>query len=208
MSEDDEPGGGGRIADDGWGGTADRPGGDAAPGPAHDAAGGPDGPGDGPKIPDAVEERLEAGEPRDLYEDTDEGRPGKAEDPPEGMDDGETLAVAFHVEALERLADPAGAVGDARRWSRAVGLVWDRRDHRIVNRVREWEVYDEDFLGRTDEDGDLGDLRAGTDVDRHVLIVPDGDAVADAEGWETIGVDRAADAAEWELDADATARDE
>lgn len=108
--------------------------------------------------------------------------------------------VVFERAALERLADPAGAVADARTWSDGVGVFDADRDR--ARTFLDDVGADPDFLtGAADLQTSLGVVRQRNPVDRHVLIGVGGDAreTATAVGWAYLTVAEAAAAAGWDL---------
>lgn len=113
------------------------------------------------------------------------------------MADGE-MTLAFHRAALERLARPADAVADARRWSDHVGVVDDApvADAAVV------EAVEPDFVsGEGGTAGSLAAVRQQFPSDRHVFVgATESDRnTAQALGWEYLPVERAAEKAGWPL---------
>jgi len=121
-------------------------------------------------------------------------------------EDETTLTLAFSEAAIEALADPGAAVEDARRWSENVGFVSDEPAHEVLNRIRKYDIYDEDFYPEFDRGDTLGEVRLGTDTDRYVYVgtTPADADLAETWNWEFLTVEAAAQAAEWELDATRT----
>lgn len=113
----------------------------------------------------------------------------------------ETMTLAFDVEALDPLADPAAAFEDARQWSSYVGVVSDRMAYQVVNYLREMGVYNEDFFSRADRARSLEHVKGQTDTDRYVFVGPtEEDAeLAQETGWEFLTVKEAAEKADWTL---------
>jgi len=116
----------------------------------------------------------------------------------------EAVVLAFSFAALDALADPQAAVGNARSWSDQVGVVSDRPAHRVINRIRKYDVYEEDFYPQGDRSETLADVGSGTDADRYVYVgTTNEDAeIASRAGWEYRPIDEAARKAGWELSAD------
>lgn len=113
----------------------------------------------------------------------------------------ETMTLAFDVEALDPLADPATVFEDARQWSSYVGVVSDRMAYQVVNYLRELGVYNEDFFSRANKARSLEHVKERTDTDRYVYIGPTEDDadLARETGWEFLTVEKAAEKADWTL---------
>jgi hypothetical protein len=117
-----------------------------------------------------------------------------------GDDGSESMTLAFTLGALRRLADPAGAVADARQWAAHVGVAADR-PRSAAAFARERGITDDFYAGET-----TGEtlLLAGDrfETDRYVLIGT-GSAHERAAGgadWEYLDVADAAEAAGWNLE--------
>lgn len=113
----------------------------------------------------------------------------------------ETLVVVFVRAALDRLADPAAAVADARSWSHRVGVVDD--DPRAARARLDDAGVDPDFVaGAAGVTASLPAIRQRLPADRHLLIGTDADTqeMAEARGWDHLPVAVAADKAGWELE--------
>lgn len=113
------------------------------------------------------------------------------------MADGE-MTLAFDRGALERLARPADAVADARRWSDRVGVVGDApvADSEVVDAV------EPDFIsGEGGAAGSLAAVRQRFPSERHVFVgTADSDRdTVQALGWEYLPVAEAAEKAGWAL---------
>lgn len=110
-----------------------------------------------------------------------------------------TMTLAFEVEAIQRLADPAIAFEDARTWSSYIGVISDKLGYQVVNYLREQGVYNEDFFSRADKVRSLEHVQSSVETDRYVLVGPSGSSVAETvEGWEFLPVEEAARKADWE----------
>jgi hypothetical protein len=108
------------------------------------------------------------------------------------------LTLAFDLAALRRVADPAAAVVDARRWSEHVGVVTDRPPYVLTKFTREHAV-ENDFPPEPAPAAEtLDHMRTHHDTERYVFVVPD-DATPTAEGWEPLPLSEAVERAGWEL---------
>jgi len=108
------------------------------------------------------------------------------------------LTLAFDLAALRRVADPAAAVADARRWSEHVGVVTDRPPYVLTKFTREHAV-ENDFPPEPAAAAEtLDHMRTHHDTERYVFVVPD-DATPTAEGWEPLPLSEAVERAGWEL---------
>jgi len=112
-----------------------------------------------------------------------------------------TMALAFELDALDVLTEPAAAFEDARRWTESVGVVADEPGYRIVNGLRDRGIYEEDFFARVDGPPALSRLEAEFDTDRLVYVVRSGkaDAVPEHSRWECLSVVDAAERAGWDV---------
>lgn len=113
----------------------------------------------------------------------------------------DSMTLAFELEALEPLADPAAVFEDARRWSTHVGVVSDKMAYQVINYLRDQGVYNEDFFSRADRACSLAHIRETTDTERYVFV---GRSEDDADlarecGWEFQPVEKAARKADWDL---------
>ena len=121
----------------------------------------------------------------------------------DGESDRGELTLAITVAALERFADPATVVADARRWSTRVGVVGDAAPEEITTALERAGI-DPDFVsGSKGTAGSLAAVRQRFPTDRYVVVGTD-DAVrttAQALGWEYLPLEEAAEKAEWELEA-------
>ena len=117
------------------------------------------------------------------------------------MNGGGSMTLLLSVGAVERLAAPAAAIDDARRWSDYVGVVGN--DERSVEDVEAYVdrlAADPDFVAGA-ATGSLAAVRQRFRTDRHVVVGASeaGRDVAAALGWEYLPVEEAAAAAEWSL---------
>lgn len=119
------------------------------------------------------------------------------------VEDRGRTTVAFELEALERVADPAAVFTQTAGWARAVGLVSDRSTPVQTQRAREWGI---DYAF-TSGSGDLLESLISVrqqpehDADRYLLIgtdAVDGGAVAE-RGWAYLPLEEAAEAGGWRL---------
>ncbi len=121
------------------------------------------------------------------------------------------MTLAFELEALKRLADPEAVFADARTWSEYVGVVSDKPTYVVTNFTRKNRIRQDFFSGPRGKAESLENVKRQFETDRHVLIgTTDGDdeAVAEEVGWEFLPVERAAEAAEWDLGDPETTRAE
>jgi hypothetical protein len=108
------------------------------------------------------------------------------------------LTLAFDLAALRRVADPAAAVADARRWSEHVGVVTDRPPYVLTKFTREHAV-ENDFPPEPAPAAEtLDHMRTHHDTERYVFVVPN-DATPTVEEWEPLPLPEAAERAGWEL---------
>ena len=116
------------------------------------------------------------------------------------------MTLAFELEALKRLARPEEVFSDARTWSEYVGVVSEKPTYVVTNFTRKNRIRQDFFSGPRGREESLENVRAQFDTERHVFVgVDDGDAdLADGVGWEYLPIERAAEAADWQLvEADA-----
>ena len=129
------------------------------------------------------------------------------------MDGGSStdMTLAFELAALQRLADPGGVFDGARRWSEYVGVVSAEPTYVVTNFTRTHRIRQDFFSGPQGKDESLENVRGQFDTDRHVLVSPlaeDEGLAVDVE-WEFVPLERAAEAADWELgDPDADDSDD
>ena len=111
------------------------------------------------------------------------------------------MTIAFELEALKRLARPEEVFSDARTWSEYVGVVSDKPTYVVTNFTRKNRIRQDFFSGPRGREESLENVKAQFDTERHVFVgVDEGDAdLADAVEWEYLPVERAAEAADWEL---------
>jgi hypothetical protein len=108
-----------------------------------------------------------------------------------------SLTLGFELAAARRLADPEGAVSDARTWSENVGLVTDRPPYVLSKFTRDNYIRN-DFEPATEPAAEtLVHLRQHFDTDRFVFVADDARTAPD--GWEFQHIETAADKAGWEL---------
>ena len=108
-----------------------------------------------------------------------------------------SLTLAFELAALRRLADPGGAVADARDWSEHVGVVTDRPPHVLTKFTRDHGIRN-DFQPASEPAAEtLPHLLEHFETERFVLVADAADSAPD--GWEHRPVEAAADRAGWDL---------
>ena len=111
------------------------------------------------------------------------------------------MTLAFELEALKSLADPNVVFNDARGWTEYVGVVSEEPTYVVTNFTRKHRVRQDFFSGPRGVGESLENVKAQFETDRHVFVGTDDDdrAVADEAGWEFLPVERAAEAAGWDL---------
>lgn len=110
------------------------------------------------------------------------------------------MILVLSVTTLERLADPANVIADARRWSEQVGVAGEA-DDAVVETV-ERAGADPDFVsGESGLAGNLAAIRQRFSTDRHVFVGTDDEqrGIAQALGWEFLPCAEAAEKAGWPL---------
>lgn len=114
---------------------------------------------------------------------------------------GETMTLMLSVSAINRLADPGAAIGDARQWSDQVGIVGEGSES-----VDDVEAFVDDLDADPDfvagpTGGSLASVRQRVYSERHVVVGTSDQhrSIAAALGWEYLPIEEAAENAEWEL---------
>ena len=115
------------------------------------------------------------------------------------------MTLAFDLAALERLAHPDAVFTDARQWTEYVGVVSEKPTYVVTNFTRKHRIRQDFFSGPRGREESLENVKEQFGTDRHVFVgTGDGDAdIAEATGWEYLDVEDAAEAAGWDLAADA-----
>lgn len=110
------------------------------------------------------------------------------------------LTLAVTPSAVDRLADPATALGEAREWSHYVGVLGNRPSE-VAATVEDHDLRQDFELGDRDIWLAAQDVRAAADTPRYVLVgtTDEHRRVADHVGWEFLHVTEAAEKAGWEL---------
>ncbi|QKY17472.1 hypothetical protein [Halorubrum sp. CBA1229] len=110
------------------------------------------------------------------------------------------LTLVLSLGAARRLADPAAAFAEARRWSRYVGIVANDADA-VERFVRDRGVENDYALRNWDKWGTLGDIHDEATTPRHVFVgtSPSDRRVATHVGFEYRSIREAAERADWEL---------
>ena len=110
------------------------------------------------------------------------------------------LTLVLSLGAARRLADPAAAFAEARRWSRYVGIVANDADA-VERFVREHGVENDYALRNWDKWGTLGDIHDEATTPRHVFVGTSSSdrRVATHVGFEYRSIREAAEKADWEL---------
>lgn len=119
------------------------------------------------------------------------------------------MTLAFELEALRGLADPNAVFNDARQWTEYVGVVSEKPTYVVTNFTRKHRVRQDFFSGPRGVEESLENVKEQFDTARHVLVgTTDDDAtIAESAGWEYLPLDRAAEAAGWELAGDTDPED-
>ncbi|WP_276298848.1 DUF7124 domain-containing protein [Halorussus lipolyticus] len=115
------------------------------------------------------------------------------------------MTLAFELSALEETATPEAVFDDARRWSQYVGVVSDKPTYVVTNFTRKNRIRQDFFSGPKGKGESLESVREQFDTDRHVFVgTTDEDReLAEANEWEYLDVEEAAEAADWQLADDA-----
>lgn len=117
------------------------------------------------------------------------------------MDDAR-LTLAFDLEALRRVEEPAAVVADAARWSEHVGVVTDQPPHVLTKFTRNHAI-EQDFSPEpAPAVVTLEHLHEHFDTGRYVHVGTSAthERRAETAGWEFLAVEAAAREAGWELD--------
>lgn len=119
------------------------------------------------------------------------------------------MTLAFDLGALQALAEPDRVFTDARQWTEYVGVVSEKPTYVVTNFTRKHRIRQDFFSGPRGREESLESVTEQFDTDRHVFV---GTEEADRElaervGWEYLSVEDAAEAAGWELAADAEESD-
>ena len=129
------------------------------------------------------------------------------------------MTLAFDLAALKELAHPDAVFTDARQWSEYVGVVSEKPTYVVTNFTRKHRIRQDFFSGPRGREESLANVKEQFGTERHVYVgTEEGDrALAEAAGWEYLGVTEAAEAAGWDLgeatapaqaDADEQSRDD
>ena len=124
------------------------------------------------------------------------------------------MTLAFELEALKRLARPEEVFSDARTWSEYVGVVSEKPTYVVTNFTRKNRIRQDFFSGPRGREESLENVKAQFDTERHVFVGVDNEdaELAATVEWEHLPIERAAEAADWELgdpkDGDEAAADD
>ncbi|KYH26438.1 hypothetical protein HAPAU_15360 [Halalkalicoccus paucihalophilus] len=115
------------------------------------------------------------------------------------------MTLAFDLAALQELAEPDRVFTDARQWTEYVGVVSEKPTYVVTNFTRKHRIRQDFFSGPRGREESLESVREQFDTDRHVFVGTGDDdrELAERVGWEYLPVEDAADAAGWDLAADA-----
>jgi hypothetical protein len=111
------------------------------------------------------------------------------------------MTLAFDLAALRELAQPDAVFTDARQWSEYVGVVSEEPTYVVTNFTRKHRIRQDFFSGPRGREESLENVKGQFSTDRYVFVgTGEGDReLAEATGWEYLGVEEAAEAAGWEL---------
>jgi hypothetical protein len=111
------------------------------------------------------------------------------------------MTLAFDLGALQELAKPDAVFTDARQWSEYVGVISEKPTYVVTNFTRKHRIRQDFFSGPRGREESLANVKEQFGTDRYVYVgTADGDReLADAAGWEYLGVEEAAEAAGWDL---------
>jgi hypothetical protein len=117
------------------------------------------------------------------------------------MEGSTDMTLAFELAALQELAEPEAAFGSARQWSEYVGVVSEEPTYVVTNYTRKHRIRQDFFSGPRGKAESLESVREQFDTQRHVFVgTSEADReLAEAEGWEYLPVEDAAEAADWTL---------
>lgn len=110
------------------------------------------------------------------------------------------MTLAFHLAALESLADPAAVFADARGWAAHVGVVHDDAEA-VESAVSRHGIRQDYEMSGLDVQSVLSRLKWEADTERYVFVGTDAvhRELADYVGWEYLPVEEAAEKADWTL---------
>lgn len=117
------------------------------------------------------------------------------------------MTLAFELEALQRVADPGAVFTDAREWTQYLGVVSEKPTYVVTNFTRKHRIRQDFFSGPRGMQESLESVKGQFDTDRYVLIGTEDEhaTLAASIDWEYLPIEEAADAADWQLEADAEA---
>ncbi|AGN02704.1 hypothetical protein L593_13825 [Salinarchaeum sp. Harcht-Bsk1] len=109
------------------------------------------------------------------------------------------MTLAFSLEALQQLADPAVAIDDAREWSQYVGAV-SAAPNGALSFTKERRIRLDFFSGTRPPAETLYAVKGNYRTERYVFVGVDGQRdLAESRHWEFQHVEDAADRAGWAL---------
>ncbi|MFT4949107.1 MAG: hypothetical protein ACI9CA_001239 [Natronomonas sp.] len=111
------------------------------------------------------------------------------------------MTLAFDLTALQELAKPDAVFTDARQWSEYVGVISERPTYVVTNFTRKHRIRQDFFSGPRGREESLANVKDQFGTDRYVYVGTAGADrdLAETAGWEYLGVEAAAEAADWEL---------
>ncbi|SDJ41850.1 hypothetical protein SAMN05216226_103112 [Halovenus aranensis] len=111
------------------------------------------------------------------------------------------MTLAFELEALKQLRNPDSVFTDARQWTEYVGVISDKPTYVVTNFTRKHRIRQDFFSGPRTREESLNNIKAQFDSDRHVFVgtTDEDETLAEETDWEYVGVEAAAQAADWQL---------
>lgn len=111
------------------------------------------------------------------------------------------MTLAFELEALKQLQNPDSVFTDARQWTEYVGVISEKPTYVVTNFTRKHRIRQDFFSGPRTRKESLLTIKEQFESDRHVLVgtTDEDEQLAEAAEWEYVGVEAAAQAADWSL---------
>lgn len=111
------------------------------------------------------------------------------------------MTLAFELEALKELVDPEAVFSDARSWSEYVGVISEKPTYVVTNFTRKNRIRQDFFSGPRGRSESLESVKDQFQTERHVFVglTDEDEALAKSVDWEFLPLERAAEAAGWEL---------
>ncbi|RQG89909.1 hypothetical protein EA462_07815 [Natrarchaeobius halalkaliphilus] len=126
------------------------------------------------------------------------------------MNGGSDMTLAFELEALTELASPESVFEDARGWSEYIGVVSEKPTYVVTNFTRKNRIRQDFFSGPRGKAESLEGVKDQFDTERYVFIGAgeDDSDLAEDVGWEYLGIEDAAESADWVLATSVDSEDE